>query len=757
MITKTGIHSKKNNFIIQKKSPVVEGVIWGIVGALAAFGQLLSGMFPFGLALAMGLNAPYSIWAAAGSAVGYAVALPGIESPRYFGALAAVILVRLLAKGRLEQKNSILPGIIAGAGTLIAVQAMLTLANASGPAQMLFAASEAVLCVSLACAVWAVWSFPIGTPGKELGSLVVFGATTAALEAFRFGWINFAWVIAPVFLLLEGWRARRSRMMPAAIAAAVAVASSNPEQAFAGAFVAMGALAAGFLPGERGGMALVYFTAGCLGAAAAPSASAAMEMLVSSGLAAICFLMLPKKWLAVTPAPPPLHQGEFQAAIRLSALASALESVGETIQQVVDRLPSPGEGYNWVTDRVAEHVCRKCSRCSQCWGENFSDTVEGLWKLKPFLEQEGVVTIDKIPYELASCLQPAVICDSLGRSYALLQGRRAAAVQSKAMRAALCEQFGAVAGALASIGNQLGAGEAENVSYQKKVTELLWGVGLCPARVTITTDRMGRTRASILIRRTILDLQEQEQLAKELGRCCQTLFELPHLINDGAFTQLSFGEKAMYSPVCYECSLSAKEGEFCGDHAEHFCDTQGNLHMILCDGMGTGKPAALDGAFAASLTARLVEAGFAGEQAARLVNVALELKSDEDSAAALDVASIDLYTGQLKLFKAGGAASFLIRQGKIRRLEGSSLPVGILGGVIGGCHNITLYEKDLLILCSDGALNAGEEWMEAQLAAFWEMEPDQLAEKLVKQAAACNSGHPDDVTVQVMRMEKAII
>lgn len=45
--------------------------------------------------------------------------------------------------------------------------------------------------------------------------------------------------------------------------------------------------------------------------------------------------------------------------------------------------------------------------------------------------------------------------------------------------------------------------------------------------------------------------------------------------------------------------------------------------MILCDGMGTGRPAAVDGSLAAELTARLLKAGFTAELAARLVNVAL--------------------------------------------------------------------------------------------------------------------------------------
>lgn len=67
--------------------------------------------------------------------------------------------------------------------------------------------------------------------------------------------------------------------------------------------------------------------------------------------------------------------------------------------------------------------------------------------------------------------------------------------------------------------------------------------------------------------------------------------------------------------------------------------------MILCDGMGTGRPAAVDGNLAAELTARLLKAGFTAELAARLVNVALALKSDEESGATLDLISVDLYTG----------------------------------------------------------------------------------------------------------------
>ena len=81
---------------------------------------------------------------------------------------------------------------------------------------------------------------------------------------------------------------------------------------------------------------------------------------------------------------------------------------------------------------------------------------------------------------------------------------------------------------------------------------------------------------------------------------------------------------------------------------DRFCSPAA-AQMILCDGMGTGRPAAVDGSLAAELTARLLKAGFTAELAARLVNVALALKSDEESGATLDLISVDLYTGTARI------------------------------------------------------------------------------------------------------------
>ena len=203
---------------------------------------------------------------------------------------------------------------------------------------------------------------------------------------------------------------------------------------------------------------------------------------------------------------------------------------------------------------------------------------------------------------------------------------------------------------------------------------------------------------------------------------------------------------------------AAARGEISGDAVQQFCSAAA-AQMILCDGMGTGRPAAVDGNLAAELTARLLKAGFTAELAARLVNVALALKSDEESGATLDLVSVDLYTGTARLFKAGAAPGFLVHGGKARAVGEASLPMGILGGVSGQSRVVHLAAGDYVVLVSDGLLVDGPGWVmqQLELSAAKAEQPEVLAKKLVEaaRARAVQRGRPDDITAAVLRLENS--
>lgn len=112
-----------------------------------------------------------------------------------------------------------------------------------------------------------------------------------------------------------------------------------------------------------------------------------------------------------------------------------------------------------------------------------------------------------------------------------------------------------------------------------------------------------------------------------MGRICRRDFDPPEVTNCRTVTMLHFGERPLYRAVFGLASRPAPPETVSGDACRQFCDSAGRAQMLLCDGMGTGKPAAVDGQMAAKLTAQLLQAGFAAESAARLVNVALGLKT----------------------------------------------------------------------------------------------------------------------------------
>jgi hypothetical protein len=93
-------------------------------------------------------------------------------------------------------------------------------------------------------------------------------------------------------------------------------------------------------------------------------------------------------------------------------------------------------------------------------------------------------------------------------------------------------------------------------------------------------------------------------------------------------------------------------------------------------------------------------------------------------------------------------------------LEGTSLPVGILGGVNGQSRVVHLTVGDYAVLVSDGLLVDGPGWVAKQLelsAAAGEA-PEKVAKTLVETARvrAQKTGRPDDITAAVLRLEKCV-
>ena len=441
-------------------------------------------------------------------------------------------------------------------------------------------------------------------------------------------------------------------------------------------------------------------------------------------------------------------------ANRLAAVAESLSGIAKTVDGVYQVAPKKGETYNWVVDCTHDELCFNCKRRQQCWQQEYSNTVDGLFALKPLLERQGRVGVEHLPGQLCRCIHPAALSSAVTRAYALYRGRREARVHADALRTALTEQYGAVADALAGLSAQLGEPGVAEPYKSGRVAALFAARGAEPQECAVTRDSAGRLRAAVTLPRTGFTEAELQQLAAGVGQICQRPIELPQKLSCQQMTTLIFNEKPRFRAVFGQAGRAAEEVS--GDAVQQFC-AAGTAQMILCDGMGTGRPAAVDGNLAAELTARLLKAGFGCETAARLVNVALAMKSDEESCATLDLASVDLYTGAANLYKAGAAPGFVVQGGRVRQMGHSGLPVGILAAVNGESRQLQLAAGDWLVLVSDGALEGGADRLTAEITRAVQngSTPRQLAERLVNIACADAAARPDDVTAAVLKLEAA--
>ena len=721
------------------------------VGLAGGWAVLYGRLLPFGLGLTLGLAEDCFAPCAAGAVLGILLHSFGELSLRSICLICAVggtVAVRWCWPGRF------VPAALAGCGTL--VLGGICFSGAGGPELALLCGADALLAAGIGL---GLRRFPPEKPG--FGTLLLCAAVAAALGGISVWRLSPGIAVCAAAELILCCRGQGREALAFSAVTAAALAGADPSLATAAAGLSCGTAAAAVLTPGRKIESIAACAGGCVtGALCVQPLENAFGILFSVGLGLGAAALLPGEWLA--PAVPEKEETEppqrphlSAAATRLEAVAESLSSLAETVNRVYDAMPRRCGDFRWVIDQTYDTLCFNCGRKELCWKQEYETTQEGMNALRLVLEQQGHLTPTDLPGGLSRCIHPAALCAAVNKAFSLYRSRKEAHIRTEALRAALTEQYSAVADALGVLSEQLGRPGSPEPYKSDRLAAFFSGLGTPPLECVVTLDDLGRTRATVTLPRTRFSPPELTALSEEAGRLCHRTFDPPQVLSCKGVTTLLFAEKPLLR-VVFGTAGTAARGTISGDAVQQFCSPAA-AQMILCDGMGTGRPAAVDGNLAAELTARLLKAGFTAELAARLVNVALALKSDEESGATLDLISVDLYTGTARIFKAGAAPGFLIHGGRARAVGGASLPMGILGEVAGQSRLVHLAAGDYAVLVSDGLLVDGTEWVKQQLelSAAAGDPPDKLAKLLVEMARARaeQAGRPDDITAAVLRLE----
>lgn len=181
--------------------------------------------------------------------------------------------------------------------------------------------------------------------------------------------------------------------------------------------------------------------------------------------------------------------------------------------------------------------------------------------------------------------------------------------------------------------------------------------------------------------------------------------------------------------------------------------------LALSDGMGVGQGAATESRNTVKLLKEILGAGLTTDVAVRTVNSVLLLRSPEDSFATVDIALLDLATGEGEFVKVGAAPSFIKRGSDVAVVKTASVPVGIINQVQVEPEHRLLRPGELIIMITDGIWDISkddtdkERWIIQHLARESSTDPEEVAESLLARALELMPDAGDDMTVLVARID----
>ncbi len=320
------------------------------------------------------------------------------------------------------------------------------------------------------------------------------------------------------------------------------------------------------------------------------------------------------------------------------------------------------------------------------------------------------------------------------------------------IRVVASDQFFSIADMLADLAKEFDEAEYFDNIAAGRIRRLLGEYEIYPKNISVIEDQYGRVRIEIMTngRETMLS---RADIQKEISKICGRNFEKGKVTHFRDDSMITFAERPNYSFEIGFAQHSA-EGRLCGDTIKLVNDGKGHSILIISDGMGKGGRAALDGAMGAGLLSRLLSAGFGFDSALKVVNSALLVKSNEESLATIDCASVDLFTGRVDLYKAGAPATFIVKGSRVTKCELSSMPAGILRGIEFAKRTAVLSSGNLIVMTSDGITETGGEWLPALLKGFEGVSCQEIADTVLREALNISKDKKeDDMSIIVARLK----
>ena len=382
---------------------------------------------------------------------------------------------------------------------------------------------------------------------------------------------------------------------------------------------------------------------------------------------------------------------------KLEALSGSFEELSDVFLELSEKSRRPGSyELQEAGDEVLSRYCHKCALHHICWQRDADEMNDAMHTLYKKVQEGSPALPTDLPEAFAGrCRHLEKILRDINNA--------ARDLVERAIRRDKTELFAldyeAMAELLAEAARE-GDDEFErDLVLCKKASATLRANGV----VALGYSAWGKRQKTVLASGVdVASLSKSSQaLATSLSDATGLAFSEPHFDFSGDFVTMTVETLPKLSLEIGTASRAKEEGAVSGDALTAFEDARGNPYCLLCDGMGSGKAAAITARISTVFLEKMIAAGNKKTVVLKMLSNFLRSKSEECHSTA-DLLEIDTYSCRAIFLKCGAAPSYLCHEDNLVRIDLHSLPIGITREFSPAIESLPISAGDTLVLASDG-------------------------------------------------------
>ncbi len=736
-----------------------------LFGFFAAKGAFLSKYEPFGVCAVAGCERKHLTPVFIGSVLGYLFPSIGFVGFKYIAVTVAVFTIRYLLKGieYIEKKPIILSSAVT---TLLIIISFAVTINTGNEA--LYIVAEGAISFVATYFIFIASKIKFNeTPGLYSVELIAFCFTLSfvllGLFPLNIDGVSIGRIFAGVIILAASYIGGSGVGTVAGTIISLISFFGGFKYSFLIPVYTVGGLASGFFSSANKILSSAAYLSIVLIALLFSDSSNYMIILLIESLISIgIFLIIPKNVqikltnIFIGRAKMNNSNGVLNAiCMRLRFAGSALKDISNTVDEVsvaLGRINSPE--FDSVLKTVENSCCKGCSLKNYCWETKRSETIEAVLGISSSLKRnDGDYTTLVSNNFISRCKNFDFFKNSVIQNYSDYMTKINAENRILEVREIINEHFDGISNMLYDLSNEFKYTQNFDMDASEKIVTALRSINIKVTECAATFDRYNRLSADIKVKCEKNDVLNKMDILKKLNRTFNREFDPPCIERNDSQAFISITEKTVFYSEIGVAQKSAHNNLMCGDSYEFFLDGKGHMIIILCDGMGTGGRAAVDSSMTVGLLSRLIKSGFGFDCSLKIVNSSMLFKSTDETLTTVDIVSVNLFTGEVELYKAGAAPSLVKKKGKCAKAVSTSLPAGILREIGFDKANIKIYKDDFILMMSDGVCAEGTEWISAFLEGF-SGTAQELADIILSAAIKRRTDiHEDDMTVIALALK----